>query len=515
MHFFGLTNVRILDLTGCNHLTTPHLTVGLSSPNILPQLSSVILTNLGSFYDGIEITQEILDALSSRNISEIDLSHSTIKLVGADLNWDPLCQTLETLDLAYSRIERSPFVFDDYTCSSLQTVNISGLRFPGTPEYVSGDFPIFGLHYTAAIQGMNLFSKSNVLVANSLLPNAVRIYVRKSALNLTFENSVTEVHLSGYNLPVLDLELHINLNYLKYLDISNNNIETLTETAIKYMDSLEKIDLSKNKLETVSDTLFQSSHKLTVISLAYNKIKHLPLSIFKSNRKLKQINLAGNQIKEITFQLERLIHIELVNLRDNSIELLDGWSRSQIDKIYKTHGSIHPNQRLAIDLRDNPFSCQCPSKEFIRWFVNSPVFNKTMKDYNCSVDGYEIPINRKAINVIEEICDKPEREKRKLLLSVFLPTLSAVFLGIVFFKIIKVLRRRKIHRRMNDQIELLHEDRHEFRFPVFLSFSSEDTEFVLPYIHQPLQVRYDKTVFFFYPIGIVKSQWRQNYDLIR
>ena len=74
--FFGLTNVRILDLTGCNHLTTPHLTVGLSSPNSLPQLSIVILT------------QKFLDVLSLRNISGIDFSHSTIKLVGADLNWD-------------------------------------------------------------------------------------------------------------------------------------------------------------------------------------------------------------------------------------------------------------------------------------------------------------------------------------------------------------------------------------------------------------------------------------------
>ena len=105
------------------------------------------------------------------------------------------------------------------------------------------------------------------------------------------------------------------------------------------------------------------------------------------------------------------VHLELVNLRDNSIELLDEWSRSQIDKLYynKIHGSIlptHQNQRLVIDLRDNPFSCQCPSKDFISCFVNSPVFDKTMKDYHCSVDGYEIPVNRKAINVIEDICDK-------------------------------------------------------------------------------------------------------------
>ena len=492
--FYGLTNVRNLDLTACNHLTTSKLTVGLSSAETLPTLSAIILTNLGSYYDGIEITQEFLDVLARRNISTIDFSYSKVKLTSADLNLGQLCETLKTLDLAHSEIERSPFVLDHNVCASLQTVNISGMIFPGTPSYLNGSFPISGLHYTGTLHGLNFFSKSQVLIANTVIPEYVHIYIRNSVFNITFENSITEVHLSGYSIPVIDAEFHFYPNYLKHLDISNNKIETLNQTVISYMEHLEKVDLSKNKLEVISNTLFRSYHKLKDICLAYNRITYLPLDIFEYNINLKNINLSGNQIKEITFSFEHLLSLEVVDLQENSIEFLDEWSRNQIDRLYDDNHNntqrTHTNETLAIDLRDNPLSCQCPSGEFINWFVNSPVFYNSRNLYHCTIDGYEIPMDRKATQAAEDDCERPEREKRKLLLSVLLPTFSIGLLVLLLFKLFKTYRRRKMQRRMEDQIELLQEGSHEFRFPVFLSFSSEDTEFVLPNIHQPLQASY-------------------------
>ena len=497
--FFGLTNVRILDLTACNRLTVSVLSNAFSSDVVMPNLTTIILRNLGSFYRGIEITQEIIDVLARRNVSKIDLSYSKIKFIGATVNWEHLCKTLKILDLANSEFEYSSLphslILDDTVCTSLQVVNVSRIKTPGTPFYSNGNFSVSGINHTEKLHGFKFFSETSVIIANNIIPEKVHVYIYNSILNLFFNYSTNQVHLSGYSIPVFELELHIYPNYLKYLDISNNKIERLGPRIISYIKHLEKIDLSKNKIEKISITLFRSNHELKYINLAYNKITHIPLDIFKSNANLNNIKLLGNQIKEITFNFEHLLHLEIVDLRDNSIVLLDEWSRNQVDRLYynKNHNNTqrtHTNETLSIDLRDNPFSCQCQSQEFINWFFISPVFDKTRDIYHCTIDGHQIPMNGKATEAVEDDCEKPEREKRKLLLSVLLPALSIGLTGIIIFKVFKTYRRRKIQRRIEDQVELLQEGTQEFRFPVFLSFSSEDIEFVLPHIHQPLLASY-------------------------
>ena len=52
--------------------------------------------------------------------------------------------------------------------------------------------------------------------------------------------------------------------------------------------------------------------------------------------------------------------------------------------------------------------------EFIEWFVNSPVFDNARDEYFCSVEDKEIQLDEKAVDAVEDDCEKPQREKRKL-----------------------------------------------------------------------------------------------------
>ena len=62
-----------------------------------------------------------------------------------------------------------------------------------------------------------------------------------------------------------------------------------------------------------------------------------------------------------------------------------------------------------VDLRDNPFSCQCDSLDFLQWFIDSPVFDKTRDQYNCEIDDLSVPMFVEAVEVAQKDCVKLRR----------------------------------------------------------------------------------------------------------
>ena len=146
------------------------------------------------------------------------------------------------------------------------------------------------------------------------------------------------------------------------------------------------------------------------------------------------------------------------------------------------------NPVFVIDLRGNRFTCSCEVLHFLQWFVKSPLFALTKHDYSCSLEGKTIPTNDGAITAARDDCEKPICRRRRVLLLSLLPSLA--FISIVIFIIILVRRQRRKQycRHLNDRVNEIHENKNEFRFPVFLSYSSENSEFTWYHILQPLQV---------------------------
>ena len=129
-----------------------------------------------------------------------------------------------------------------------------------------------------------------------------------------------------------------------------------------------------------------------------------------------------------------------------------------------------------MDIRDNLFSCKCRSMDSIKWFVNSQVFNDSRDLYYCKVDDKIMHMDKGAIEAAQYDCGKSMRKIQRLLLIVLLPSVST---GILVTLAIITFKRYKLYRRLRDHIDLIHEDQLQHRFPVFLSYASEDSEFVL------------------------------------
>ena len=494
---YGLDDLRTIDLTDCICLMVPGLTPGLSSKANAPMLHTVILTRVGVAFDGIQLTQDFVDILAHRKVSDLDISFNTIGFASPQIDLSGFCQCVENLNLAdsslvYLKLDQRP------ACDSFRWIDISGVTFPGSKKIEGnitidpGFYPLFefGADWIKAFRSVSIF------YANYIIPTKHYIFFNNVTVYLKVNNSLTEIHLSGYSLPVLEMTIRIDPNHLKYLDISNNKIERLGADLLIHLEHLKTIDLSNNRLavskqlENAFSKLFRNNSKLEIVRLSTNGLNYLPSKVFQFNSELKRIDLSNNKILQVPFEVSHLHKLELLDLRRNSIEYLNEWSRHQLDMLYRRKQEARNTEdtSFTVDLRGNIFSCKCHSLDFIKWFVHSPIFEDSRGLYHCELDSKHIPMDTGAINRAEFDCDKPQREARRLVLIILLPCVSTGILVGIAILILKRYKRDKLYRRLREQIDLIHENQLGYRFPVFLSYASEDSAFVEINIRRPLEV---------------------------
>ena len=494
--FYGLLNVRSLYLTDCSRLKTPSLITALSLNTVVPKLNKLILHSMGSVYSGVQLSQEFIDALSLRNITELDLSLSYVHFV--NVPFGRLCETLHSLNVSRTRI-MYPSSLPRATCAALKVVDFSGAQFPQTipvPKNMTLKNTVFRFDRW---ENYEFFSHASVVDVNYMISADHYVYFQNCTFKFSLNNSITEFHFNGYNMPIFELELIFRPNYLTHLDISNNRIESIGANTFRRLEYLKKLDLSNNKLGTTSkDTLrvlFHNNTNLVSLTMAYNGLTYLPQNIFAFNTKLEKLDLRGNKLNQIHFEISNLISLIDLDFKSNLIEYLDASSRRQVDTLYtrkQTSKKVRErNKKFVIDIRGNPFSCKCHSLNFIVWFINSPIFEHSRDDYHCEIDCQHIFMNTSAVTMAKYDCGRSARKLRKLLISTLIPCISLSITIAVTFLLIKRYRNSKKLQKLRRNIAQILDETFEFRFPVFLSYSSVDGKFVEEHIHLPLKVGCD------------------------
>ena len=89
------------------------------------------------------------------------------------------------------------------------------------------------------------------------------------------------------------------------LNLANNRLSSL-KTGLNSLTGLSNIDLSRNQIRSVSSSFFEYNTYLFSIDLSENQISSLPSDIFKRNTKLQDINLSNNVLGIV---LEKVIQI--------------------------------------------------------------------------------------------------------------------------------------------------------------------------------------------------------------
>ncbi|XP_059471728.1 protein artichoke-like [Neocloeon triangulifer] len=152
---------------------------------------------------------------------------------------------------------------------------------------------------------------SNVLprleIVNQL-QNLTRLSVQNCSLNAAGQNSIQ------------------NLNFLEYLDLSNNSITNLPGGFLKSASSrLQSFTLSNNKVPRliISEPTFEGLHLLRHLNLSAAALQSIPLRVFKDLKKLKFLDVSHNNIQELPRDLfEENENLEKINLSNNLISEL-------------------------------------------------------------------------------------------------------------------------------------------------------------------------------------------------
>ncbi|CAG4957394.1 unnamed protein product [Parnassius apollo] len=155
------------------------------------------------------------------------------------------------------------------------------------------------------------------------------------------------IDLQGNNLTIIFQSDFQNLNELKILQLSENQIHTIERDAFLSLNSLERLKLSNNRLGHLAEGLFVRLRHLQRLDLSRNELTAISRRTFRGLTALKSLHLDGNHLKCIDDKaLEHLKSLEVLTLNNNNL----------------TYLSLEPASvaRLhTLRLTDNPLVCDC------------------------------------------------------------------------------------------------------------------------------------------------------------
>ena len=112
-------------------------------------------------------------------------------------------------------------------------------------------------------------------------------------------NQVRYLILSDNQLQTLPANIFNGLNSLIQLILANNQLQTLPANIFNSLQSLQYLYLDSNQLQTLPDNVFRDLNNLETISLNNNQLQTLPANTFNGLRSLKYLYLNNNQLQTL------------------------------------------------------------------------------------------------------------------------------------------------------------------------------------------------------------------------
>ena len=321
----GFNSLFELDMSDCVTFNQSIIYHILSHQENIPNLTHLNLASTGPF----TVDQSFIDVLCLRPLTNIDLSFNPIICHFNNATCICICKNFPLIQI--DEILKSGI------CSSLKLVDGRTLR---RPEYGSFVGKCLNSNITTILY--DFFLAVQVFHAPTYF-NSFDILISNCSLYLYPNTSITELHMTNNVLPNYDIKLHNPI--IQLLDISYNNIESISPDAFLNLPLLVKVYLSHNDLHQLSSdpgtwlSLFKRRIPLEIIDLSYNQLTALPKDTFKYNANLRELNLQGNRLQQITFNASHIFSLEILDLRNNSFEFLDGYSRRYLERRQETNCS--------------------------------------------------------------------------------------------------------------------------------------------------------------------------------
>ncbi|XP_004760487.1 platelet glycoprotein Ib alpha chain [Mustela putorius furo] len=219
--------------------------------------------------------------------------------------------------------------------TTLMEVNCDNRGLKVLPTDLPGDTAILHL----SVNPLGAFSTASV----QSLTRLARLYLRQSQLtHLQLEGTLPRLeklvvsHNKLKSLPLLGQALPA----LTILDVSFNELTSLSPSVLSGLGELRELYLRGNKLKTVPPGLLQPVPQLEKLSLADNKLNELPLGLLDGLEKLDTLYLQGNWLRSVPKGFFGNIFLPFTFLHNNpwscdcEILYFARWLDRNSDKVY-------------------------------------------------------------------------------------------------------------------------------------------------------------------------------------
>lgn len=178
---------------------------------------------------------------------------------------------------------------------------------------------------------------------------------------------------------------------IQHLDMSSNRIQTLGENVFNNLNiiNLQKLILRDNDIRRVDVRAFNNLKIVIEIDLTSNKIDRLHPGTFDETQRLRVLLLNNNFIKRLENHLFRnmefLQKVELSNnqihvIEDSAFQNLTGLTTLTLDGNNLTtlkHSTFEHLPKLGmLELRRNPWICNCHLKRFRDWVIHKKLYTR-------------------------------------------------------------------------------------------------------------------------------------------
>ncbi len=339
------------------------------------ELFRISSTGIDLFPDELTVFCSSMDAVTHPNLRELEFSFPTPNVV-------QFLRRDDFLELVWDRIKRCGcnVTSSRAVCSCLDCVcsNITSFNCGGKPLHMQGlIYSLMPLHNTC-IGGINIPLPPTLEVLKLRLPEAFVGYkyadpgldfcvVPNNGLRyLDVSNNQLGPSLSPYNAT------SYGMRNLTYLILQNNQINFEYYSRFLYnMPNLEVAVLRGNVVPfgrgVPTSDLFRDNPRLQVLDLSTCGIRNIPRGQLENLKQLREIDVSSNELETFELDLDRLIHLERLNLSGNSISYLSKSVTDNLDRLTST-GTV-----ITLDLSQNSLVCQCLTLDFVQWIQTTKV----------------------------------------------------------------------------------------------------------------------------------------------
>ena len=256
--------------------------------------------------DGL-IAEACVGALSI-TLESLDLSHNSIghsNIESNEFDWIQQLQKLQYLDLSHNSIN----VLDESVLTLTRNVDAnsmerikSGVNFGGNPV---SKFSVQGEAVERVVRILRSLSDEN-----NCARDLTTVEIRASSGNFSavfealsqscFSTSLLRLSAQGdTSFVLLQRGMFQGMSRLEYLDLSNNNLQTIEVGVFAGLRSLGLIHLWNNKLTTIAKGMFEGLRRLNYMTLDHNRLTSIEVESFVDLKSLSFLNLADNDLNSI------------------------------------------------------------------------------------------------------------------------------------------------------------------------------------------------------------------------